>query len=502
MSRMVPEQMDLSRELPVVIGNVDYEQFQRRLVEVDRLLRETGLEEEWVRGQLIRWEQEGRREAQRRGERYAEPGAREVARKQRSCRQALRCNLARLFTEKEYRRFTRRLAESPLLQWFCGIQRLELTRVPSKSTLERYDKQAPEPDVRELVNRLNRLAVNGEVGGEKSLDLEAYFSDASCVKANIHFPVDWVLLRDGVRTLMKAIRVIRRHGLRHRIAEPESFLRRINRLSIEMTQSRRREDSRRRRKQVLRQMKELNRTVMKHARRYRERLAADWKERTDLKEGQVRQILGRLDGILDQMPAAIRQAHERIIGGRLVKNADKILSLYEREIQVIVRGKAEAEVEFGNTLWLGEQADGLIVDWELHKDRSPGDTKLFRASVDRIHSVFGRYPRSVAGDRGLWSQETERWLEAEGIYSALCPRGVNERGERMKEKRFAELQKRRAQTEGRIGILKNDFFGCPLRNKGFAHRELAVAWAVLAHNLWLLAGLRVDQKEEQQKQAA
>jgi len=31
--------------------------------------------------------------------------------------------------------------------------------------------------------------------------------------------------------------------------------------------------------------------------------------------------------------------------------------------------------------------------------------------------------------------------------------------------------------------------GRPLRSKGFMHRELSVAWGVLAHNLWVLARL-------------
>ena len=168
---------------------------------------------------------------------------------------------------------------------------------------------------------------------------------------------------------------------------------------------------------------------------------------------------------------------------------------------MIVRGKAEAEVEFGNTLWLGEQVDGLILDWKLLKDRSPGDTKRFRESLERIHDVFGEYPRSTAGDRGLWSQDNERWLKSQGVYSALCPRGVREFQKRMKSKRFGRLQKRRAQTEGRIGILKNDFLGRPLRSKGFDHRELATAWAVLVHNLWLLAGRRMAQEEEEKKAA-
>ena len=50
-------------------------------------------------------------------------------------------------------------------------------------------------------------------------------------------------------------------------------------------------------------------------------------------------------------------------------------------------------------------------------------------------------------------------------------------------------QRRRSQTEGRIGILKNDFLGRPLRAKGYAHRALGVVWSVLAHNLWVLARL-------------
>ena len=50
--------------------------------------------------------------------------------------------------------------------------------------------------------------------------------------------------------------------------------------------------------------------------------------------------------------------------------------------------------------------------------------------------------------------------------------------------------KRRGQTEGRIAILKNNFLGEPLRTKGFAGRNLAVTWAVLTHNLWVIARLR------------
>jgi hypothetical protein len=35
--------------------------------------------------------------------------------------------------------------------------------------------------------------------------------DTTALKANVHFPVDWILLRDATRTLMKAVTLTTRH---------------------------------------------------------------------------------------------------------------------------------------------------------------------------------------------------------------------------------------------------------------------------------------------------
>ena len=86
------------------------------------------------------------------------------------------------------------------------------------------------------------------------------------------------------------------------------------------------------------------------------------------------------------------------------------------------------------------------------------------------------------------------------LFNGLCPRDPAALTRRSKtDELFADVQGRRAQTEGRIGILKNAFLDeCP-RAKGFAHRQLQVAWAVLAHNLWLLA--RQPWAEDQPEEA-
>ncbi len=65
--------------------------------------------------------------------------------------------------------------------------------------------------------------------------MEAAWIDSTCLKANIHFPIDWVLLRDAVRTLVKAILVIRKHGLKIRMPEQETFLAAINGQTMAMS---------------------------------------------------------------------------------------------------------------------------------------------------------------------------------------------------------------------------------------------------------------------------
>jgi hypothetical protein len=473
-------QPELSPALPVVYGNVDYQAFRALLIRIDELLERSGVEAEFLRA--------CRPPA---GRTFS---ARAAARRDRQSVRALRCTLARQLTETPYRAFSLRLADSPLLQWFCRIDRLDGVTVPGKSTLERYEKRVPERVVRDLVNRLNSAALQAPGADDQPLGLldavvlEACFLDTTCVKANIHFPVDWVLLRDAVRTLMKAVSLIRQQGLKHRMAEPESFLRQMNRQCLAMTQCRRRPDAPRQRKRVLRQMKRLNQLIGAHARRHRELLDREWPQ-TAWSRRQAEQVLRRIDGVLALLPEAIRQAHERVIGGRLVDNQQKLLSLYEREIHVIVRGKTEAEVEFGNSLLLAEQQDGLLLDWQLLRDSSPGDTRLLAGSLDRIHAAVGQYPALVGTDRGFDSAANRRLLERLELFNGICPRSPQQLKERLKEEDFRALQQRRGQTEGRVGIFKNVYLGRPLRSKGFVHRERTVAWAVLAHNLWLIAEL-------------
>jgi hypothetical protein len=241
-------------------------------------------------------------------------------------------------------------------------------------------------------------------------------------------------------------------------------------------------------------MKKLVKVVGRHARKHRDLLDQEW-EKTDWTRRQAEQVLGRIDQVLKLLPQAQKQAHERIIGERKVDNAEKILSLYEPDIQVLVRGKAGAEMEFGNKLLLGENRQGIILDYQMWQETVPADASLLVESLERVVVGLKKKMGAVGGDRGFASKANSVGLAEAEIFDSLCPRSPATLKERMKEPRFVRMQKRRSQTEGRISILQRGFLGRPMRAKGFVHRQLAVAWGVWTHNLWMLARLKREKKE-------
>jgi len=84
----------------------------------------------------------------------------------------------------------------------------------------------------------------------------------------------------------------------------------------------------------------------------------------------------------------------------------------------------------------------------------------------------------------------KKYLKEKNIKNHICPRSVNKLEQKLKDELFCENQNRRSQIEGRIGILKQNFFGKPFRSKRFKSRTKNVAWSILAHNLWVIARLK------------
>lgn len=487
--------------LPCVYGPLDYREQRTLFQRIDHILSVSGLEEEFITLTLAERKIDTQGTTAARLERFAKYSV-----------LAMRTNIARNLTGLDHRDFATRLADSPLLQWFLRVGEMGSIKAFSKSTSARLFRWAGEQTVRVVNEKLTALLAATAPQREQAetpattfglttpIRFDDVYFDSTCVKADIHFPIDWVLLRDAARTLMKATTLIRKHGLKHRMPqEPLAFLSDMNTLCMKMTAKSHAADGRKHRKKVLREMKALEKRIAAHARAHVKILKSRRVE-TDLTEPQAQLIIERIDSVLGQLPAAVKQAHERIIGGRRVANEDKILSLYDDQINVIKRGKAGARVEFGNKLWLGETREGIIVDYQFYQD-NPSDTALIKPAIERLVDRQQLFISNVWGDRGLASKPNAMMLEKRDMGNGLCPRNVSELADKLTHQEgFREGLKRRAATEGRIGIFKNVFLGRPLLAKGFEHRQLAVGWSVLTHNLWVVARMAEVEKKRKEDQ--
>lgn len=485
MNNTIAFQGFLSLRLPKIINNKDYREYEHLLNRIDEALRLTGMDLEFATHYVSNFTNGD--------EIVLKLKAKQLKKYTEYAITGLRCMIVKNLLGSDFRGLSVRLAESNLLRWFCQIGGVDKIKVPSKSQLQRYATCVSEDYLREFIKELfDKVSAEDNIlkltGPFNAKDI---YLDATCLKANIHFPVDWLLLRDGMLSLLQSILVIRKHGLKHRMQPPEDFIKRVNNLCIEMSNCRRQANSKNRRKEVFRKLKTLAKIIRAHTGRYYKLLEGEWQDRTDLSIGQVNVILSRIENILVKLPEAIKQAHSRIITGLQIQSKDKILSLFDDSARVITRGKSGAEVEFGNTLFIAEQSNGFILDWKLYNASAPSDSKMTVESIERIKESSINI-ESVAADRGCDSAATRKFFAKNEIENNICPRNPHELIQKLESEEFRFHQNRRSQTEGRIGIIKNQFAGSPIKNKKFEYKEVSIAWAVLAHNLWVLARLDYD----------
>lgn len=494
-------QQKFDKDIPVVFGNAEYNTERELLITIDEIIRQSGIEKT-VMEYFLDVGRVNKIIAVFGTDKPVRLTADEVAHIKENAILALRASILRKRLNLSLRKFALALSHSDLYKWFCRINRFVDPKVPGKTHIGDMENMLPVHIINQMETLLLRSVTeeSSEVLYEP-IDFSQCYLDSTCITANIHFPVDWLLLRDSTRTIMKALYRIRRLGLKNRMqCEPNEYISKMNKLCMQMTFAKRKKDSKRIRKAIVRKMKKLLKKVIKHAMKHFELLDKHW-QRVGISRPQAEQILKQISNVMEKVDSVIKCAHERIIGERKVANKDKLLSIYEDDVHVIVRHKSGAEVEFGNTLLLAEQDNGLIVDWKLFRDQAPADSRLLQNSHQRIIGKIGIDIKLIAGDRGFDSRANQKYFEKQDIFNAVAPRDPKQLQQRLEEELFCQGQKRRSQTEARISILSHCFCGDPVRQKGFEHREIHMGLSVLSHNLWVLARLKLAQ-QARLKQAA
>ena len=313
--------------------------------------------------------------------------------------------------------------------------------------------------------------------------------DTTAVETNVHWPTDSSLLWDVYRTLDRLIRQARE-------IDPDAVgsrrlqLRRAKRLQQQIARraaykGRAAEQLKPLYLQIIRMAEDLFdwagsvRRELDRSRRFT--------SVTDIAKAAT--LIQQIDHYIELGRRVVDQARRRVLNGERVPNDDKLFSIFESHTELLKRGKAGKNVEFGHMVQL-QQVDGkFITDYEVFS-RRPIEYELLDAVLESHKELFGHYPVELAGDKGYYeNMDAINRLQRKIPMVSIAKKGRRTiaETEREHDPLFRLAQRFRAGIEGTIAFLKRSLRLCRCLNKGWEHFVSTIGQTILAHNLLVLA---------------
>ncbi|MBF6332418.1 ISNCY family transposase [Nocardia transvalensis] len=211
-------------------------------------------------------------------------------------------------------------------------------------------------------------------------------------------------------------------------------------------------------------------------------------------DGRMR---GRLERALDELAVTIVRTG-RLVGqtrlllaGQTPAGADRLVSLHDPDARPIRKGRIDRPVEFGYKAQVVDNADGIVLDYNVEIG-NPADAPQLAPAVDRITRRVGRPPRAVTADRGYGEPVVDRDLQALGVHTIAIPRKAKIAPPRRRVEHspgFRRLVKWRTGSEGRISHLKHAYGWDRSRLDGRTGAAIWCGYGVFAHNLTKIGAL-------------
>jgi IS5 family transposase len=205
---------------------------------------------------------------------------------------------------------------------------------------------------------------------------------------------------------------------------------------------------------------------------------------TGRRRGKLHKAINELSTMLARVPRVVAQARTRVAGGK-VASATRLVSLHEPDARPIVKGRLGKPVEFGYKAQVVDNADGLVLDYDVMMGNRPDAEQLVPA-IERLDTRLGRVPDQVTADRGYGEATVERELEQLGVQTVVIPRKGSPGKARQQIEHspgFRELVKWRTGCEGRIAHLKRRYGWDRSLVDGRNRTATWCGYGILTHNL-------------------
>jgi IS5 family transposase len=371
-----------------------------------------------------------------------------------------------------YEKTEKAVKDSLVLRRFC---RVYFETVPDDTTLIRWNKQIKPETIKALHERVVQIASALKVTKGRKLR-----TDGTVVETHIHYPTDSSLLSDGVRVLSRTLKraqqvlgdgmTMAKSLLRDRSRSARKLNRQIEGLArrgAEKTQP------------VYQKLVTVARASVKQAQTVIEKLQGD-KTSEKLKD--------KLQTYLTRTQQVIEQTVNRVFRQETVPASEKIVSIFEPHTDIIKRGKAGKDTEFGHKVWLDEVDGGIVSDYRILKG-NPADSEQWQPAIDKHIEQFGKVPYQASADRGVSSKPNEDYAIDKGVKRVILPRAgykSQKRRDHEKQSWFRRGRHYHAGVEGRISVLKRKHGLDRCLNHGQDGFARWVGWGIIANNLTLI----------------
>jgi transposase, IS5 family len=393
-----------------------------------------------------------------------------------------------------YQETVERVADSLVLRWFC---RVYLRRVPDKATLLRWAATIRPETLQTLLDRVAVLAKQAKVTRARKLRI-----DSTCVQTLIHHPTDSGVVGDGVRVLTRLIlrakplvaaQLTGAHdAFRSHVRTARRLLQQVHRV-----RGRQGEAAAAEQRRLYQRLLAVARQTLRQAERVHAAVAAS-------RGRAARPLTAQFDRFLPLVRRAIAQAQARVLDGQPVTSTEKGLSLFAPHTRVVKRGKLHAAVEFGRQVVLDEVEGGIVTRFHVLAD-TESECHQAVPAIQHHHTVFGRAPWLVTGDRRLHTKGIEPTAQGLGVTLVVIPRmGRLTAAQRTREQQrsWRRRSRGRAGIEGRIHSLRRDYGLARCRSHGVVGLERDVGWGVLASDLRHIAAAQARRQRPLVRQAA
>jgi len=343
----------------------------------------------------------------------------------------------------------------------------------------------------ETIERINQLIV---AEGHRLVPEAAQTAraDSFVVEANIHYPTESTLIRDGLRKVLGLCAELAARIGAGGWRQHEHLYNKAKRLSrqIDRIAARKANNYQKRLKSAYRELLALAEMIIHRSEKLQKRL----KRRTA--DVELMALHAELAGFLEKTRQVCGTARRRVLQGEHVPNSEKLFSIFEPHTQLYKRGKAGKPMQFGRQALVYEDGAGFIT----HAYLLPRDADDREVVVNQTRIVQKRLQGRICHasfDRGFHSPENQEQL-AEIIANPCLPMPGKNQAKQQKEEatiEFRQARQRHPGIESAIGALQsgNGLVRCRDRTEGGFARYIQLG--VLGRNLHVLGKLLIARED-------